>query len=122
MLMSPIRYSLSDEGLENFKYHGLIRISFIFGLFAIVGVYFIFSHQLHLIITGQTSIEKHYNDIQKNIAQQDGIEYKYPYDFGITNNFRNFFGIKHTDWKFAWLIPSKSHPTGDGIHFPRNRD
>lgn len=66
-----------------------------------------------LIRKGETSVESHINKSEKKRLGLLGKTYVNPYDFGVKNNWKLFFGIvKGRSWFWHVILPSKHKPEG----------
>jgi palmitoyltransferase len=97
---------------------GAMIISFLVTLGVILGVGILLFWQVYLLLTGQTTIEFHYNQMQKWRAKRHGEVFTNPYHLGISRNFQLFFGTDNSRWWFSWLLPGGTKISGDGIRFP----
>ncbi|KAM9979213.1 hypothetical protein ACTFIZ_000524 [Dictyostelium cf. discoideum] len=71
--------------------------------------------QIYLILSNQTTIEFLHNRTQSKKAKARGEIYKNPYDFGVLQNFKQFFKVNNNNnnnnfnW-FTFALPTLQHP------------
>ncbi|XP_069756395.1 palmitoyltransferase ZDHHC16-like isoform X3 [Narcine bancroftii] len=69
-----------------------------------------------LILSGETSIERHINKKERQRQKQKGLVFRNPYHAGKLNNLKLFLGIeKPSHWITHLLLPSSHLPHGDGM-------
>jgi len=90
----------------------MIGLNIIILGFCILSTLILFVNQIHLIAHNMTKIElwtKHWATMD---AKDRGERYHYPYDLGLWNNFRQFFGKSI----LLWFIPTITEDSG--LNFP----
>ena len=77
---------------------------------------FLFFWHVYLMISNQTTIEFYMNRFEGTAATLRGDVWMNRFDVGWRKNFRVFFGIDITD--FRWLMPSFRRPLSNGDNYP----
>jgi palmitoyltransferase len=92
-----------------------IIFEFVVGVSIFLAVGAMMCWHFYLIATAQTTIEFYFNRKKRRQMKLKGEIYENPYDLGIRQNLKTFFGpAKH--W-LMWFLPTKKNPVGDGITY-----
>jgi len=80
----------------------------------------LFSWQVYLVFSNQTSPEFYTNKQREFYARKNGEIFKNPYNLGFRKNFQEFFGISFEHPWYLWIVPNSVPSLGDGIKFSTN--
>ncbi|EGC39111.1 hypothetical protein DICPUDRAFT_148109 [Dictyostelium purpureum] len=97
----------------------LITVLFILNLSGLIpvflGVLGLFFYQLEFILYNYTPVEKYPRKSQGKYARKNGFKFKWRYDRGFKQNFKDVFG----DSPIYWFL-SLGYPKSDGTYFKEN--
>ncbi|CAO1431493.1 unnamed protein product [Diamesa serratosioi] len=116
--LAPAKHDLPipSEFNDPIKYRAIVFMAMIcISVFIALGALSTWHYKL--IRKGETSVESHINTSEKKRLGLLGKTYVNPYDFGVKNNWKLFFGIvKGRSWFWHVILPSIHKPEGgDGI-------
>ncbi|XP_069940744.1 palmitoyltransferase ZDHHC16 isoform X1 [Cherax quadricarinatus] len=120
---SPVLLEPPEEEMDIERRNYWYRFSIMYSGMLTTGAFFslggLATWHGRLISRGETSIEAHINQRETERLAKINQEYKNPYDFGPSENWKLFLGLTHGSrgWRHI-LLPSWHLPDGNGLTWP----